>query len=240
MALKACAFDLGNTLVNDLALQQGTIERTGRWLQTHGIVPSADEFTGIYQRHNSEAEGAFFSRTYGERVVFERSFDELGLGPEQAEVAMSAYRRFLMDAVERDADVVAALEILRANGVRTAIISNERIARVRAYLDKTGLEPLFDVIVVSEGVGAEKPDLAIFRVAMETLSLPGEAIAMFGDNPMADGACKEVGMTYVEVTAYRDARWFWEQGNRYEPDITIDRVSPENVRHVLNVLAAGV
>lgn len=70
----------------------------------------------------------------------------------------------------------AALERLRAAGVRLGIVSNSD-GRVEEALEAAGLRPLFDVIVDSALVGVEKPDPRIFAVATEALKVtPAEAV----------------------------------------------------------------
>ncbi len=54
--------------------------------------------------------------------------------------------------------VCEVLETVRKDGYRTAIIANANSADVRNIIATCGLEDYFDVIVISEEVGIEKPD----------------------------------------------------------------------------------
>ena len=113
------------------------------------------------------------------------------------------------------------------------------MARVDAFVAKTGAGSLFDQVVVSQAVGSEKPDPRIFRVTLERLALAGPEVAMFGDNDVADGACRAVGMPFVLVTAYRRDGWRWERGAAHQPDCVIERVDTASLRRVLSFFAGG-
>lgn len=73
-------------------------------------------------------------------------------------------------------DTRAALERLRAAGLRLGVVSNSD-GRVAEALEAAGLRDYFDVVVDSALAGVEKPDPAIFRAALEVLEVPpGEAL----------------------------------------------------------------
>lgn len=69
------------------------------------------------------------------------------------------------------------LRHLRARGKRTAIVSNNLAREQRAKIARIGLEGLFDAVVVSDEVGAVKPDPRIFRETLDRLGCrPGSAV----------------------------------------------------------------
>jgi putative hydrolase of the HAD superfamily len=70
----------------------------------------------------------------------------------------------------------AALERLRAAGLRLAVVSNSD-GRVEVALTAAGLRDCFEVVIDSALFGSEKPDPAIFRAALDALGVaPGEAL----------------------------------------------------------------
>ena len=76
-----------------------------------------------------------------------------------------------------------ALRRLRAAGVRLAVVSNWD-TRLRPLLDDLALSPLFDALIVSAELGAEKPDGRVFAAALSALGgdlQPREAL-MVGDD----------------------------------------------------------
>ena len=61
-----------------------------------------------------------------------------------------------------------ALEALKAAGVRLAVVSNFD-SRLRPLLHGLGVGPLFDAMIVSGEVGAEKPNPVLFECALAAL-----------------------------------------------------------------------
>ena len=75
---------------------------------------------------------------------------------------------------------------IRARGSRIAIVTNNIVSEQIAKLKRLELDSLVDALVVSEAVGASKPDARIFAHALADLgAAPSEAV-MFGDNWKAD------------------------------------------------------
>jgi putative hydrolase of the HAD superfamily len=79
-----------------------------------------------------------------------------------------------------DADLPSVLDDLTARGILLAVISNAD-GRVEAQLERACLRPYFATIIDSAVVGIEKPDPAIFRLALARTALaPGE-VRFVGD-----------------------------------------------------------
>jgi putative hydrolase of the HAD superfamily len=82
-------------------------------------------------------------------------------------------------------EVPAVLGRLRAAGARLAVVSNWDVS-LHEVLDRTGLSPLLDGVVISAEVGAAKPEAAIFEHALVVAGVPaGEALHV-GDTKEAD------------------------------------------------------
>ena len=233
--IAACAFDLGNTLMNDVALTQASLAEMGNLLAGRGLVAFPEHFTESYLKHYTQPMPAFTSRTFGEVQFFRDTFRELGIqmAPEEA---LALYRSIVARRMDYAPGVREAFEEVRRRGLLVSLLSNERTARIDALLEHTESRKLFDDVVVSEAVGAEKPDLSIFRIACERLRIEPEGLLMFGDNDIADGACKQLGARYVRVSAFYSKKWYWEAGSTYEPDFIVDAVAPEPVGSLLDSL----
>jgi HAD superfamily hydrolase (TIGR01509 family) len=63
------------------------------------------------------------------------------------------------------ADVVPALEALRARGLRLVVVSNAN-GTLRAHMDRLGLTERFDHVLDSADEGVEKPDPRFFDIAL--------------------------------------------------------------------------
>jgi putative hydrolase of the HAD superfamily len=82
-------------------------------------------------------------------------------------------------------DAAPALDALRARGVRLAVISNFD-GRLEGLLGELGLAAYFDAIHLSTRLGAEKPDPAIFRAALQFHGVEPERALHVGDRVEAD------------------------------------------------------
>jgi len=232
-SIKAFGFDLGNTLINDVRLSKNAVMDMGDWLFENAHVQSKEAFLASYTRINHETNKPFVSHTFGELEFFEKTFDELAVTTISASTSLHKYRQIVMEKIHPDKDIVDAFRLLKKNNIRIALMSNERSCRVDAYMEKTKLAPFFDAIIVSEALGVEKPDLRFFQTALRQFDIDGKEMVMFGDNEVADGACKQLGILFVLVTAYKNKNWIWEDGNPYQPDHVIDKINPENIAKFL-------
>jgi len=91
------------------------------------------------------------------------------------------------------------LVTLRARGLRLGIISNWS-PRLHGLLDRMDLTASFDVIVCSAVERVEKPQPAIFELALERMGVPAGAALHAGDQLGRDcRAALSVGMRAVQV-----------------------------------------
>src|SRR5204863_6411168 len=88
-------------------------------------------------------------------------------------------------------DVEPVLARLRAAGLLLGVISNFE-AWLELLLEHLGVADMFDLQVISGVEGLEKPDPAIFRLALESSGVePAEAVYV-RDNPWFDYETAEV------------------------------------------------
>jgi putative hydrolase of the HAD superfamily len=83
-------------------------------------------------------------------------------------------------------DAVPTLAALRNSGYRLAVVSNWD-ASLNRLLRVHGLFDFFELTVASLRVGVEKPDPAIFQIAMDTLGVLPANCFHIGDDPVDDG-----------------------------------------------------
>jgi HAD superfamily hydrolase (TIGR01549 family) len=86
---------------------------------------------------------------------------------------------------------------LKGRGYRVGVVSNAE-GNIPGLMDQVGLTPLLDVIIDSGIVGVEKPDPAIWNLALEPLALQPAEAAHVGDILEVDvqGAAK-AGLTPI-------------------------------------------
>ena len=204
MGYRAVFFDAGETIVyphpSFPELLAQILRGTGHDIDPAIIREKLHVVADIFTTASSEGElwstSPERSRRFWDRV-YGRLLAELGV-PFGEELATAIYTTFTDVANYRlFPDVLAALDRLRSAGIRMGVVSNfeEWLERL---LESLGVTPYFDVRVISGVEGVEKPDLKIFRLALERMeTLPAES-AFVGDSPQFDvEPATSLGMTAV-------------------------------------------
>ncbi len=92
------------------------------------------------------------------------------------------------------------LQELKDKGLKLGIITNGKSETQRSKIKLLGFEEIFDEIIVSEEVGAEKPDTKPFEIMSERLGIAPENLIYVGDFPVNDiEASRKAGYTPVWV-----------------------------------------
>jgi putative hydrolase of the HAD superfamily len=99
-------------------------------------------------------------------------------------------------------DVADSLQRLREMGLRLGIVSNFAPS-LKAILESKGILHFFDPIIISTEVGLEKPDPAIFRLAIERSGLRAREILYIGDHDINDiWAPSQAGIDAIKILRY--------------------------------------
>jgi putative hydrolase of the HAD superfamily len=113
------------------------------------------------------------------------------------------HENFARCAVEREG-VTAALEALGGAGLKLGVVTNGRASQ-HVKLEALGIGPLLSVVIVSDEIGCKKPDLAIFRAALQQLGTSASETIFVGDNPDLDVAgARAAGMRPIWLCNGRD------------------------------------
>ena len=114
---------------------------------------------------------------------------------EETVIHDSAGQALTADTVEGAFEI---LDKIRKSGCKLAVIANDASVSARNIIKTTGLEHYFDVIVISEELGVEKPDREIFVAALAKLGVKPENAVMVGNRIDSDiiGA-NRVGMKSI-------------------------------------------
>lgn len=188
-AIRAVLFDAGNTLVHlDYPFLADVLAAHG-----HARTPLAireAEYAAKAAVDDAFAAAAaaspdgFAGPDAGRQVVyFETVLAALGV-PAPARVALIAEFRthHLEQCLWRvlEPDAVPTLDALRARGFRLGVVSNAD-GRIEADLARLGVRDRFVTVVDSHVVGVEKPDPAVFRLALDAMGVPADATLYVGD-----------------------------------------------------------
>jgi REG-2-like HAD superfamily hydrolase len=192
--VEAVFFDIGDTLVaphpSFAALFAETCRCEGVPLSDAAARP-VEAWVGR-ELASWRAEGRLFSASPESsrqfwQGLYARFLTGLGI-PFPAALPERIYQRFTQsDSYRAFPDVIPSLRALRERGLRLAVLSNweEWLERLLHDLD---LLPFFDLIVVSGVEGREKPDPALFQLALTRVGvLPQQAVHV-GDSLESDCA----------------------------------------------------
>jgi putative hydrolase of the HAD superfamily len=121
-------------------------------------------------------------------AVVIRTFEIAGAKVEPFDAFFDAvYQEFSLPGVWRlEPGAFDLLQDLRRAGFRLGIISNFDL-RLYEILRHLGVSTLFEHIIVSSQVGADKPSARIFEEALRRFQIEAEQVLHVGDDEIADG-----------------------------------------------------
>jgi putative hydrolase of the HAD superfamily len=136
--------------------------------------------------------------------------DKLGLREHWTEEVLHGVSHELYDVYtapehyELFEDVKESLAYLSDKGFRLGIVSNFAPTLTK-ILESKGILHYFEQVIVSTEVGLEKPDPAIFKLALELSGLKAEELLYIGDHELNDvWAPGQVGIDAVRIIRYDD------------------------------------
>ena len=188
--IRAVFFDAGGTLLRPAE----PVGRTYARLATHYGWAASEErldqgFRAAWKQRT--AEGAGPDGTLGRegwKKILRASVEAGGLPDDFPfeEYFEEVYFHFARPAAWRDfPETEKVLGHLRDRGFRVGLLSNwdPRLRQVLAGFDWSSL---LDPVLISEEVGIEKPQAAIFRKAEQAGSWGAHECALIGDDPISD------------------------------------------------------
>ncbi|MEO1057686.1 MAG: HAD-IA family hydrolase [Actinomycetota bacterium] len=110
-------------------------------------------------------------------------------------------RALLRKGVHVFNDTVPALRALRADGLRTAFLSN-CAENTRPLLEELQLLELVDHVVLSNEIGAAKPDRRIYQHALDLLDLAPERVVLIDDQVGFCRGAEEVGISALQIARF--------------------------------------
>jgi len=178
--------DIGGVLYDDRVYA----DALRRALREAGAVFDDEEYEAEYAACRSAQNGSF-----------RRRLATRFLGPDADVEALErlAWKHWAYPPGVLFDDVVPALDALHGAGYGLGVIANQP-TQVRSALDRDGLVPYFQVWGVSEDLGLQKPDPALFVHAVRTAGVRPSETVMVGDRLDYDILpAKEAGMRTVWV-----------------------------------------
>ncbi len=208
--LKAIFFDLGNTLLDFEPMDTQAVFRCAALraythLQSKGYT--LPEFDPYYRMHVWAMRWAYlWSRLcfneFNSMAVMRRMCQKLKL--EMNDQQLLEYGWFwyapAVDHSSIEPDLIHTLQLLRALGLKLAIVSNTVVpgAILDRHMKIAGLFEFFPWRIYSSEAGVRKPDPRIFEIALEAVGVSPQETMFVGDTVKTDivGA-RRVGLTAI-------------------------------------------
>lgn len=180
MRVKAATFDIGGVLYSDDAFKRAIFSALNQL-----TTVSKTDFDQIYQSHLKQPSGSLRNKLC---ISFLGSLDK------KSELMDLANKKWLFNDEDQYQDGKAALIKLKQMGLKIGIVANQPKSSADR-LKHDNLLDFIDFLGISAIVGIEKPDSAIFKLAIEKLSLPAEQIIHIGNRIDTDVLpAKSLGM----------------------------------------------
>jgi putative hydrolase of the HAD superfamily len=142
-------------------------------------------------------EGKLGLDDYLDRVVFyqDRSFTR------------EVFKSFMFDQSKPYPDMLVLVRRLKAqHNLKVAAVSNEGRELTIFRIQKFGLNALFDAFVSSCFVHYRKPDMDIYRIALDLIQTPPEQIAYIDDRSLFVDVASELGIHSIVHSSYASTR----------------------------------
>jgi HAD superfamily hydrolase (TIGR01549 family) len=161
-------FDLGNTLVSEETATEARLRRVVGGFERHGRRCSIEDIRSALERASAE----FAPRLLTAAIA--KLTDDPDL--RRAVETSHSYPKELEALYEGAGQVLRAL----SQHYRIGVIANQSTG-TKQRLNNWGLMPLISICLASAELGLEKPDPAIFRLALSRAECAPEEAVMIGD-----------------------------------------------------------
>ncbi len=194
--IKAVFFDIDDTLFDST-----TLAAMARINAIKAMMESGLPVKNITKGYNMLMK---IVEKYGPN--YDRHFDRLleilenARDPRIIAAGVIAYHDTKQAYLKPEPEVVPTLIALRDEGYKLGIVSNGRSVKQWEKIIRLGLQHFFNVVVISEEAGSEKPDPRIFQRALNELQIEPEESVYVGDHLKIDIAgANRAGMISVKI-----------------------------------------
>ena len=210
MRLQAATFDIGGVIYSDEVFKRAI------YLALSKLSSGVDQadFDRVYNQHLQSQSGSLRSK------LCQHFLGSLDKRDELMNIATANWL-FKPDDLYQDSKV--AILKLKAAGLKIGVVANQP-ASVVDSLKSDQLYEMIDFLGVSAIVGIEKPDKAIFELAIKKLNLPADKIIHIGNRIDTDVIpAKSLGMKTVWVRR-GEANPNPSETDLMQADLTVDNL----------------
>ncbi len=194
--IRACVFDAYGTLFDFASAAAGCRDVLGERVGPLTALWRDKQLQYTWLRALQDRHVDFWQVT-GDAL--DHALETLGIDrqPGLRERLMGLYRT--LDAFP---EVPETLRRLKEAGFATAVLSNGSPEMLRSAVEGAGIGGLLDAVLSVEEVGVFKPHPKVYRLAVDRLGVPAEAIAFQSSNAWDAYAASAFGMRVVWCNRY--------------------------------------
>jgi len=207
MPARAVLFDLDDTLLDHSGIQHRLATQVRR---RHAAFATAD--AGALAALSMRLLDELWPRVLAGEITlheartvrYRRLLQAFGAADDDAESLAHWHAEAYIDAETLVPGALALVQAARARGLRLAIVSNNTRAEQQRKLDRHGLAPHFEALVVAADHGIAKPDPRLFHIALEALEVDAMEAVMIGDSwPLDVLGARAAGIRAVWFNRFR-------------------------------------
>ena len=143
--------------------------------------------------------------------------------PEICEEISVSYEKIRTELIAPRPGAIETLRQLHRDGIKLGLVTNGAKEPQRAKINRFGLAPFFDSIVIEGEFGIGKPDQSVFQHSMEKLGANPQQTWMAGDNLYFDvGGAQDVGIWGIWVDWRRSGL---PKDSKVKPDRIVHLIS---------------
>lgn len=194
--IRACVFDAYGTLFDFASAAAGCRDVLGERVGPLTVLWRDKQLQYTWLRALQDRHVDFWQVT-GDAL--DHALETLGIDqhPRLRERLMGLYR-----TLDVFPEVPGTLRRLKEAGFATAVLSNGSPEMLRSAVEGAGIGGLLDAVLSVEEVGVFKPHPKVYRLAVDRLGVPAEAIAFQSSNAWDAYAASAFGMRVVWCNRY--------------------------------------
>jgi HAD superfamily hydrolase (TIGR01509 family) len=232
--IRAILFDFGHTLVDFKRTQEALhaayqqirdrVEAVA-YMEVPELLDLVERVAGGVDQLVTESYEQRRMEEVDQAEMFRQAFSGIGfdLPDDVIEHIVALDHSAYSNSITVEPEVLHTLEHLRQNAYRMGLVSNISLRPdlMRADLERMGLAHYLDATVFSSEVGVRKPDLRIFREALDRLGVEPAETVFVGDRLYDDvSGAQAAAMRAVLTRQFRQ-----EDDPEYAPDAVIPHLS---------------
>ncbi|EIE20438.1 HAD-superfamily hydrolase [Coccomyxa subellipsoidea C-169] len=181
--LRALLVDAAGTLISP---SENVAELYLEYARNYGCNLSEREVLANFRRAFNTPWTRTLLKYEGHGRPFWKFVVEQSTGCNDPELMEQLYLHYLQPSAWKLAPgALPALAAIRSSGIKLGVVSNFD-TRLRPLLTAMGAAEVFDTMVISAEVGAEKPNPLIFEIACQQLGVEPEEAVHIGDDRRND------------------------------------------------------